>query len=291
MISVIITAFKEPSTIGKCVKSIVSQKIKEAYELLVIAPDKETLDAAKKASSKVIALKDEGIGKWNALNMGFKKAKGRILVLCDGDTYLGKNSVNFIIDSFNDSEIGIVSGKVISTNGKDDLMGYWSHLLTDAAHKERLAKRKKKGFIDCSGYLIGLRAGIIKALPKDLLSEDAYMSHFVWGKGFDTGYCLRAEVFVKYPDNLNDWFKQKRRSAGGYPQLRQYFKKNPKMRSFSKEIIRGPFYAISYAKNIKELFWSLILFPIRLALWVMVFFDKKSKKSFKQIWQRVESTK
>ncbi len=291
MISVIITAFKEPSTIGKCIKSVVSQKIKESYELLVIAPDKETLDAAKKASSKVIALKDDALGKWNALNMGFKKAKGRVLILCDGDTYLGKNSINFIIDSFNDSEIGIVSGKVISTNDKDNLMGYWSHLLTDAAHKERLAKRKKKEFIDCSGYLIGLRTGIIKELPKDLLSEDAYMSHYVWDKGFDTGYSPKAEVFVKYPDNLNDWFKQKRRSAGGYPQLSQYFKKTPKMRSFSSEVIKGPFYTISYAKNAKELFWSILLFPARLALWTMAFFDQKSKKSFKQIWQRVESTK
>jgi cellulose synthase/poly-beta-1,6-N-acetylglucosamine synthase-like glycosyltransferase len=291
MISIIITSYKEPKTIEKCVKSIVSQKIKENYELLVIAPDKETLESAKKASKKVIALKDSAIGKWNALNIGFKKAKGRLLILCDGDNYLEKNSINLMIDAFDDLEVGIAGGRVVSLNSDKNLMGYWSHLLAEAANKERIKRRKKKEFIDCSGNLLGLRAGIIKELPADLLSEDAYMSHYVWNKGFDTEYVSKAKVFVKYPDNLSDWIKQKRRSAGGHPQIKKYFKKSPAMRSFSKEIVRGPFYAISYAKNLKELMWSLILFPVRLYLWFLTFFDRKTKKNFKQIWQRVESTK
>jgi cellulose synthase/poly-beta-1,6-N-acetylglucosamine synthase-like glycosyltransferase len=291
MISIIITAFKEPDSIKKCVKSIVSQKIKESYELFVIAPDKETLDSAKKTSKKVISLKDNALGKWNALNICFKRARGRVIILCDGDTYLGKNSINPIIEAFNDDEIGIISGRVMSLNKKDDLMSYWSKLLTNAAHKERLKRRKKKAFIDCSGYLIGLRTGIIKKLPANLLSEDAYMSQYVWNKGFDTEYVSQAKVFVKYPTNLKDWIKQKRRSAGGYPQLKKYFKKTTKMRSFSNEAIKGPFYAISYAKNLKELIWSLVLFPVRLYLWILTFYDRKTKKNFKQIWQRVESTK
>ncbi|MDD3985483.1 MAG: glycosyltransferase, partial [Methanobacterium sp.] len=131
MISIIITAFKEPETIKKCVKSIISQKIKENYELLVIAPDKETLESAKKASKKAITLKDNAIGKWNALNKGFKKAKGRLLILCDGDTYLEANSINPIITAFNNEEVGIVSGRVISINKKDNLIEYWSRLLTN----------------------------------------------------------------------------------------------------------------------------------------------------------------
>ncbi|MDD4354251.1 MAG: glycosyltransferase family 2 protein, partial [Candidatus Nanoarchaeia archaeon] len=128
-------------------------------------------------------------------------------------------------------------------------------------------------------------------LTPNLLSEDAYMSQFVWDKGFDTEYIPESKVYVKYPTNLKDWIKQKRRSAGGYPQLKKYFKKTSNMRSFSSEAIKGPFYAITYAKNSKELFWSLILFPIRLYLWILTFYDKITKKNFKQIWQRIESTK
>jgi glycosyltransferase involved in cell wall biosynthesis len=47
MISIIITAFKEPKTIGKCIEAIINQDIKEDYELILSAPDKETQDIAK----------------------------------------------------------------------------------------------------------------------------------------------------------------------------------------------------------------------------------------------------
>jgi len=57
MISVIITAFKEPKTIGKAIESIAEQKISK-NEILVVAPDKETLDAAKKNEKEVQAGKD-----------------------------------------------------------------------------------------------------------------------------------------------------------------------------------------------------------------------------------------
>lgn len=291
MISIIITAYKESKTIGKCVNSIISQDIKEEYELFVIAPDKETLDAARKISKKVLILKDDASGKWNALNLGFKTAKGRLVILCDGDTYLGGNSINALIEAFDDKTIGIVSGKVLSLNQRNNLMGYWSQLLTSVAHRERLARRKKKDYIDCSGYLIGLRTGIIDKLPPNLLSEDAYMSHYVWNKGYHTGYVPLAKVYVKYPTNLKDWIKQKRRSTGGYPQLKKYFKFKNKMRSFSTEAFKGPLYALSYANNFKEFIWSSFLFPVRLYLWFLVFYDKTSNKKFKQIWQRVDSTK
>jgi len=293
MITIIITSFHEEKTIKKCINSILSQKIKEAYELLLIAPDDETLNAGKKVSSKVKILKDPGVGKFEALNIGFKKAKGRLLILCDGDTYFENDiSIQRIIDAFNHNEdLGIISGKVESTNSKNNLLGYWSHLLVNAANLERKKRQRRNQFIVCSGYLIGLRKGIINKLPTDLLSEDAYMSHYVWSKGYDTGYVENAIIKVKYPTNYKDWIKQKRRSAGGYHQLSLYFKKNPRMRTPLLEIIKGPFYALSYAKNIKELFWSLLLFPARIHLWTLTYNDKLKKKSFNKIWQRVESTK
>ncbi|MBN1923695.1 MAG: glycosyltransferase family 2 protein [Nanoarchaeota archaeon] len=291
MISVIITAFKEAGTIKKCIKSIISQKIKDNYELIVVAPDKETLDSAKKSSKKVKTFKDEGAGKWAALNLAFEKAKGDVLIMCDGDTYLGKDSINPIINAFTNTDVGIVSGRVLSTNNKSNMMGYWSHLLVEAAHKERLKRSEKKQFIICSGYLLALKKGIIKKLPPDLLSEDAYMSHYVWSKGFDTVYIPQSTVYVNYPKTFSDWIKQKRRSAGGYHQIGKYFKKNPRMRSFALEALKGPFYALSYAKSFKEFLWSLSLFPARLYLWILTRYDLLTRKSFKQVWQRVETTK
>ncbi|VVB75959.1 Glycosyltransferase AglE [Candidatus Tiddalikarchaeum anstoanum] len=291
MISIIVTAYKEEKTINKCLKSITSQKISEPFEVLVIAPDKETLMSAKESYKKARIFKDKGIGKFAALNLGFEQAKGEVMILCDGDTYLGKNSINYMIDAFKNRDVGCASGRVVSINPKNNMLGYWSHLLVEAAHNERLKRSSKKLFIDCSGYLLGLRKGIVKELPPNLLSEDAYISHYVWSKGYDTAYSPKAEVFVKYPTTLSDWIKQKRRSAGGYHQINNYFRQDVKMRSLKNEIIKGPSYALSYAKNPIELVWSLLLFPIRLYLWILTFYDRLVKKSFKQVWQRVETTK
>ena len=44
MLSIIITSFHEPRTIGKAIESFINQDIREKYELIVAAPDKETLD-------------------------------------------------------------------------------------------------------------------------------------------------------------------------------------------------------------------------------------------------------
>ena len=48
MISIIITAYKEPRTIGKAIGQVLKNRIKEKYEILVLAPDDETLNEARK---------------------------------------------------------------------------------------------------------------------------------------------------------------------------------------------------------------------------------------------------
>ena len=52
MISIIITSYKEPKTIGKAIESILLNKIKEKYEVIVVCGDKETFNIAKKYSKK-----------------------------------------------------------------------------------------------------------------------------------------------------------------------------------------------------------------------------------------------
>lgn len=291
MISIIITAYKEPNTIGNCIESIINQKIKEKYELIVICPDKETKEATLKYK-KIIHLQDPGKGKPTALNLAFKKAKGKILIFTDGDVYLEDNSINKLLEHFKDKKIGIVSGRPISLNNKNTMLGFWSHLLTDAgAHLTRLEKLRKNKFLVCSGYLIALRNNIIKEIPENSLSDDAVISNLIYLKNYKTSYEPEAKVFVKYPTNFKEWIKQKRRSAGGYLQIKKFTKQNDKMRSFLKESI-NIHKALLYPKNIKELIWTLILILARLYLWLDILINIKIKnKEFSNIWTRIETTK
>lgn len=285
MISIVITSYKEPKTIGRAIESILSQEIPEKYELIVSAPDKETLNVAK--SYNVRILKDLGKGKPAALNLIFKKAKGGIIILTDGDVYTGKDSIKNLLIPLKDSSVGAVSGHPIPTNSRDNKYGYWSHLLTEMVHQWR----KQAKFISCSGYLYAIRKNLFKTMPEDTLSDDAYNSRIVKNKGYKIEYSEKSLVYVKYPDNFKDWMKQKKRSAGGYNQIKYIFKEKEIDRSLTKESL-GIFQVLKYPKSIKEVFWTVELIFARIYLWFMIFLDINFlKKDFKKVWVRVDSTK
>jgi len=295
MISIIITAYKEEKTIGKAIKSITNQKIIEDYEVLCVCPDKETRDVIERyerTNHKIKHVEDSGKGKPTALNIAINNAKGDILILTDGDVFVSDNSINKIIKPFQNKEVGIVSGRPISLNPKENKWGYFSHLLTDlGAHQTRLNQTKKNKMIVCSGYLYAFRKDIIEKIPIDALAEDAVISHMIFERGYKTAYAPNAKVFVKYPDNFKDWIIQKKRSAGGYNQLKFYIRKRERMRSFPKEAL-SVLRIFSYPKSIKEFFWTIGLIFLRLYLWSLIYKDiNLKKKDLKEVWLRVESTK
>ncbi|MBM3247161.1 glycosyltransferase [Candidatus Pacearchaeota archaeon] len=290
MITVIITAYKEPQTIGKAITQVIKNKIKEKYEVLVFAPDIETIDAAKKFAKQnknVRVIQDKGKGKPAALNIALKKAKGEILVLTDGDVYTNENSINKLISFFKDSKIGAVSGHPISLESRKNKFGYWSHLLTDMVD---LWRRKSK-FISCSGYLYAVRKNVLSKMPEETLSDDAYNSHIVAEKGYKIAYSPDSFVYIKYPTNFSDWIKQKKRSAGGYNQLKYLLSKKSNDRNIFRES-SGIFQVLNYPKNFKEFFWTIQLILARIYLWAIIFIDiNVKKKDFRKIWVRIESTK
>ena len=291
MLSIIITSYNEPQTIGRAIESFLNQDIKDKFEILVVAPDIETGEIAKQYS-KTKWIKDKREGKPAALNLAIKEAKGEFLIFTDGDVFVSQDSVEQLLKPFKDPTVGIVSGRPISLNTRKTMLGYWSHLLTDeGAHTTRLDRTNNKQFIVVSGYLFAMR-NIINRVPEDVLSEDAIISHTIWQKGYFTDYAPNAKVYVKYPNTFADWILQKKRSAGGYQQIKNHFRNPPRMRSLTREIMHGWYKPLIYAKNPKELIYSLLLYPARLYLWFVIFKDINIKKvNILDIWKPIESTK
>ena len=312
MISVIIASFKEPKTIGRCISSIVNRKysgIPTSFEIIQVSPDEETLNAGKKEAKKYrlgkkyIQIKDPKKGKPYALRMAFKQAKGDIFILTDGDTYFEKDAIKKLLEPFEDEKVGGVSGRPVSQDRRDNMFGYWGHLLSDSAHDKRSNSMEKiKGkdyyisretFFPMSGYIMAVRNLNIK-LPSNVLSDDAYISYYIRYKNLEIAYTPKAMCCVKYPTNFKDYMKQKVRSLGGYTQLQQMgiFKKDKQSRSFWIELQYTGF-VLKYAKNFKEFIWSLLLFPTRLITWIKIFWERTilRKDMPKSGWERIESTK
>lgn len=305
-VSVIITSSHEPQTIGKALQAILAQDSPEIKEILVVSPDEQTLKAAATLSDpeltegeskgKVKLIKDSGRGKPTALNLALSLSKGEILVLTDGDIYVSDNALNHLLapfgaaqdKPFSNSKVGGTCGRPIPTNSRSTMLGFWSHFLTDSAHQIRLSRLQKSQFIELSGYLLAIRKKLVTTIPPETLADDSYLSHLVAKDGFKTIYTPEAEVFVKYPTTLSDWFKQKRRSAFEYWQ--NSYGSGKSMRSPLKEALLGSKFALTYPKNLKEVFWLLILFFCRLLLWLQIFFIKLTGTE-KNLWVRVKTTK
>jgi cellulose synthase/poly-beta-1,6-N-acetylglucosamine synthase-like glycosyltransferase len=293
MISVIITSYREAATIGRAMDAFLVQLSTDA-EILVVCPDPETAAVVNEYSRRHIVVRhvaDPGQGKPMALNCGLAAALGEIVVLSDGDVVVGEDALRLLLAPFADAGVGATTGRPVSASPRDTMLGYWSHLLTDSAHRVRLARDQAGQFLLCSGYLFAFSRALIGDIPVDALAEDAVISHEIASAGYRIRYVPEAHVFVKYPTTYRDWLRQKVRSAGGYAQ--EYIRKSPfSMRSARLEVVDGTRLALAYPKNLRELAWTLLLFAARLHLWLLVFWNVRVRhRPLKALWQRVETTK
>lgn len=293
MISVLITAYREPATVGKAIEAFLAQLPTDA-ELLVVTPDPETTAVVQGYAARYPSVRhilDPQRGKPTALNFGLQAARGDLIVFSDGDVLVEENTLAALLQPFEDARVGAASGRPISASSRETLMGYWSHLLTDSAHAVRLARAAAGDFLVCSGYLFAVRRALLAPVPADALSEDAVISHRIAEQGYRIGYAPEARVRVKYPTTYRDWLRQKVRSAGGYAQ--DYVRRSPvQMRSAWLEIRYGAPLALKYPRTAREFLWTLLLFAARLHLWLLVLLNVRIRRmQFTELWQRVESTK
>jgi len=293
--TIVISSFREPN-LKRAIEESLNQNTKTDYNVLVISPDKEAEELVnyyKKRKKKINFLKDPGKGKSFGLNLSFKKLKSDIWIFTDGDVVLDRNVVQKIITIFNDREIGCVCGRIVPTNSKDNLIGYWAHLLADAgAHTIRKKFSDKNKFFECSGYLFAFRKGLISEIPLDV-AEDSYIPYLIFQKGYKIRYLPEAIVYVKNPDTVKDFIKQRIRTAKAHTSLTNYFKNFPRVKSFKNEIKEGTFNALRYASNIKESIWTIELFFVRLYIWFRKFYDERiiNRMNYSDGWEKIESTK
>lgn len=287
-INLIITSFNEPNIV-KAIMAATNQKTKYEYEVIVVAPSLMDRTLAKGFGAKYI--QDPGKGKSYALNQVFKEVKSDILIFTDGDVYISENSVEEIVNSFNNPGIGCVTGQPVPIEDRTTKYGYWANVLFNAAHRLRKDAFKNNKFIECSGYLFAFRGGVIKEIPLDI-AEDTYIPYRFAEKGYRIGYVEKAEVYVKNVDNFKDWILQKVRTSKGHESIDNYVntKINKRVKSFSGEV-KGLFNVLREPKNLKEFYWTIQLILVRGYMWWKVKTDIKLRKHYTDAWKSPQSTK
>jgi cellulose synthase/poly-beta-1,6-N-acetylglucosamine synthase-like glycosyltransferase len=303
MLSCILTAAHEAETVCGAVLGLLDQEWPDEYELLVVCPDEATAAAVHTcapAHRRVRLLTDRGEGKPAALNLAMSEARGSICVLTDGDVQVQPGAVAALLAPFANPRCGAVSGRPVSSNSKSTMLGYWSHLLTDAgANRARERCASQGRYFDCSGYLFAARRELLPEFPYDTLADDAYASQWVWCQGHQLAYAPEARVTVRYPTSYSDWILQKRRSAAGAWVVANHCKlhgeaRRPSqpMRSLAREASLGIGSVLRYPQSPREYWWMACLLAARVHLWGLVWIELYvRRRRHTEVWRRVESTK
>jgi len=299
MISIIITAWEDPKSTSMCISLFLKEKVNEGIEILAACPDEETKDAILDFRERYPGIvhyhkQEREMPKNDLMNDLMKKTKGRIIIFTDGNKFIQKGAVSHIIRSFKDERVGCVGGRIVPLNKRDNIFGYWAHLLTNAANVTRLERfRSENGrkYIEFSANLLAIKNNVIKDIPTDV-AEDAVIPYMFFSRNYRLVYNDKAIVRVLYPTNMKDWIKQKTRSIKSHESLNKYIKnRNLRIKTFLNEIIHGSFIAISYPRNVREFLWTLLLFPARLYVWILSFYQIIVKKEqYEGSWSRSKST-
>jgi cellulose synthase/poly-beta-1,6-N-acetylglucosamine synthase-like glycosyltransferase len=298
MIDVIITSYKEPKATLRAVNAFLDQYSGKDMRVTVVDPFPEVEKFLRKniKDKRFNFYPDPGEGKNYALNLLFDEFHSNnnndILIYTDGDVYVSDNTVKEIMDKFKDSKVGCVTGRPVSTDSRKTRFGYWSKVALRGIHKFRVQLDKDKKFFQASGYLFAIRNGLLSGIPLEV-PEDAIIPYFLWNKGYKMSYADKAEVYVKYPDNLKDWINQRVRTIKAHENISKLYPDMPRTKSLFNEIRAGAFYAIRQPRNLKELRWTIDLYFARLFIYYKSYKEMKQKKQFNPAWreEEVQSTK
>lgn len=191
-------------------------KVKQVW--VTDGSDDGTPDILREYSDRGVEVYHENArgGKIGAMNRGMEFVKSPIVIFSDGNTMLGKESIQRIVNLFSDPKVGCVSGeKRIYQKDKDTAAGtegiYWKYESTLKKWDAELYS-----VVGAAGELFAIRTELFQHVEKDTLLDDFIISLRVAMKGYTIQYDPEAYAIETSSANVKEELKRKIRiSAGG----------------------------------------------------------------------------
>lgn len=209
-------------------KDYIDDKLKNSFELnypkdkvrhvwVTDGSDDGTPDLLRKYDGVEVYHEDARGGKIGAMNRGMKFVKSPIVIFSDGNTTLGIESIQEIVNLFKDPKVGCVSGeKRIIKKDADAAAGagegiYWKYESTLKKWDAELYS-----VVGAAGELFAIRTELWQEVEKDTLLDDFIISLRVAMSGYTIGYNPEAYAIETASANVKEELKRKIRiSAGG----------------------------------------------------------------------------
>jgi cellulose synthase/poly-beta-1,6-N-acetylglucosamine synthase-like glycosyltransferase len=219
-VTLFVAAYNEKDYVDEKVKNSFSlnyprEKVKQVW--VTDGSDDGTPDILRKYEGLEVYHENARGGKIGAMNRGMKFVKTPIVIFSDGNTTLGENSIQEIVNLFKDPKVGCVSGeKRIINKDADAAAGagegiYWKYESTLKKWDAELYS-----VVGAAGELFAIRTELWQEVEKDTLLDDFIISLRVAMSGHTIQYNPEAYAIETASANVKEELKRKIRiSAGG----------------------------------------------------------------------------
>ncbi|WP_239582696.1 polysaccharide deacetylase family protein [Sutcliffiella tianshenii] len=221
-VSVVIAAYNEEKVICKTVNSILSS-VYPAFEILIIDDGSKDDTAARVQEAysnhpHVRLIKKRNGGKSSAVNLGFKEAKGEIVVALDADTLIAENAISLLVNHFKNENVAAVSGNV-KVGNKGNLLTNWQHIeYVTGFNLERRAFATLNCITVVPGAIGAWRKKAVEEagyFQEDTLAEDTDITLTLLRNGKKIEFEEKAYAFTEVPEDIKSLAKQRYRWVYG----------------------------------------------------------------------------
>lgn len=284
-----IMAYNEEANIGKLLDSLIIQKTFscEIIEIIVVASGctDRTEEIVKEKQNKdsriILIVQEKREGKASAINLFLKRAKGEILILSSADIIpLDKFTVDKLIRPFSDREIGAAGVHPIPVNTSNSFIGFYVNLFWKLHHQISLIYPK-------CGEMVAFR-NILPEIAYNTATDETWIIALLNKMNYKVAYAPEAKIINKGPENVSDFFKQRRRHLIGYIHLKKELNFQPKTLNVFLTLKLLP-YCIKF--NLKEIIFAFGVIILEGAARILAKYDWYLKKENPYIWKIAESTK
>ncbi len=217
-LTVLIPAYNEERNIANCIKSVQSSKYGGLAEIIV-ADDGSTDNTATVAEGLgVKVLKQNHLGKVEALNLGIREARNGIIVILDADTTIEEDALAEVVKPFADERVGAVSG-IVKVLNKNKILGAFQNI------EYNFNSIQKSGFSRLFNASFGLygsfscyrKSALEKAggFRKTTATEDVDMSLLLKKAGYTSLTIHSAVGHTVAPGNIKGFVRQRVRWTKG----------------------------------------------------------------------------
>ncbi|MFQ6087006.1 MAG: glycosyltransferase [Candidatus Bathyarchaeia archaeon] len=163
-----------------------------------------------------------GRGKADALNEGFKHAKGEIVYCFDADYYPQRDILEKLTVHFVNPEVGAVQGRITVLNEPETVVTRLVALERIGGYRvDQTARDGLRLVPQFGGTVGGVRRSLLEFLggwTPGMLAEDTDLTFRVYLAGFKIRYVNDAECYEEAVDNWREYWGQRYRWARGHMQ-------------------------------------------------------------------------